>query len=367
MNRFKFNKVRNKFRWESDCMVLEFSNPSVQGFSDYIQLQNEKEIMYYYYTVKIFKKIVQWDDDDNEIVKLKLVADRWTHDFPTILQLKWILNYQLNDNTKIDGQKHEYQSGNIRYSKTMATEGFACEDFYEITKNVNSEGIDDEYIVYCGTTFDLQGDLNSSGIRTPYVCKEDIEELLKCVSSFIQYSLEVHNKEAKLWQHCYEIKNNKIYEYNSDNGKINKNKIESIYIIGDILNITTVVDNTENEYDKVVISKIEGDNIILESGSIINSNSIVYVSDEVAKEKLKYKEDKIAEDFLSILSDVEVEEFKNCDTYDLLEKYNRAIIGRTWMCRDEHEFSSMDSNSGDKISLVTSIVKDVINTIKGMI
>ena len=367
MNRFKFNKLRDKFRWESDFMILEFSNPSVQGFSDYIQLQNEKEIMYYYYIVKIFKKIVQWDDDDNEIVKLKLVADRWTHDFPTILQLKWILNYQLNDDSRIDGQKIEYQSGDIRYSKVMSTEGFACEDFYEITKNVNSEGIDDEYIVYCGTTFDLQGDLNSYGIRTPYVCKEDIEELLKCVSSFIQYSLECHNKEAKLWQHCYDIKNNKIYEYNSDNGKINKNKIESIYVIGDILNITTVVDNIESEFDKVIISKIEGENIILESGSIINSNSIVYVSDEVAKHKLKYKEDEIAKDFLSILSSEEIEEFKIGNIDDLLEKYNRAIIGRTLMCRDEHEFSGMNSNNGDKISLVTSIVKDVINIIKGTI
>lgn len=367
MNRFKFNKVRNKFRWESDFMILEFSNPSVQGFSDYIQLQNEKEIMYYYYTVKIFKKIVQWDDDDNEIVKLKLVADRRTHDFPTMLQLKWILNYQLNDDSRIDGQKIEYQSGDIIYSKTMATEGFACEDFYEITKSINSDGNDDRYIAYCGTTFDLQGDLNSSGIRTPYVCKEDIEELLKCVSSFIQYSLEAHNKEVKLWSHCYEIKNNKIYEYNSDNGKINKNKIESIYTIGDVLDITTVVNNVENEYDKVVISKIEGENIILESGNIITSSSIAYISDEVAKEKLKYKEDKIAEDFLNILSEEEVEEFKIGDIDDLLEKYNRAIIGRTWMFRDEHEFSSMDSNGGDRISLVTSIVKDVINIIKVMI
>lgn len=366
MSGFKYKKVRNKFRWESDYMILEFSNPSIQGFSDYIQLQNENEIMYYYYTVKIFKKIVQWDDDDNEIVKLKLVADRWTHDFPTILQLKWILNYQLNDDSRIDGQKHEYQSGNIRYSKVMSTEGFACEDFYEITKSVNSEGEDEEYIVYCGTTFDLQGDLNSAGIRTPYIYRKDIEELLECVSSFIQYSLECHNKENRLWQHCYEIKNNKIYEYNSDNGKINKNKIESIYIIGDILDITTVVDNTENEFDKVVIFKIEGNNIILESGSIITSNSIVYMSDEVADYKLKYKEDEIAKDFLSILSSEEIEEFKNCNTDVLLEKYNMAIIGRTWMCRDEHEFN-IDYNSGNRVGLVTSIVKDVINLIKGMI
>jgi hypothetical protein len=56
-------------------MVLEFSQPSIQGFSDYISLTNEKEIMYYYYTVKIFKKVVtDRDEEDNEIIKWKMVS-----------------------------------------------------------------------------------------------------------------------------------------------------------------------------------------------------------------------------------------------------------------------------------------------------
>lgn len=366
MRGFKFKRINNKFRWESNFMVLEFSNPSIQGFEDYINLTSEKGILYYYYTVKIFKKIIDWDDNDKEIVKWKLVGSRCTHDFPMICDLKWILDYQLKDDTRINGQKHEYQSGDIRYSKVMATEGFACDDFYEITKSINSDGIDDRYIVYCGTTYDCQGDLNSSGIRTPYVDKKAIEELFKCVSSFIQYSLDEHNKENENWKNRFEIKCNKIYEYYADTNTLDKNKVDSIYVIGDILDITTVVDNKQYEYHKVIISKIEGKNIILTNGNIIDFNTIVYINDEVSKEKLKYKENEIAQDFLSILSNEEKEEFKNNNLESLLNKYKMAIIDRTWMCRDEHEFD-IDYNKGDRVELVTPIVQNIINTIKSNI
>ena len=78
MKGFKFNRHKNKFRWESDFMVLEFSNPSIEGFSSFTNLEDEKDIMYYYYTVKIFKKMIDWDDEDDEkeIVTWKLVSKR---------------------------------------------------------------------------------------------------------------------------------------------------------------------------------------------------------------------------------------------------------------------------------------------------
>lgn len=363
MNGFKFKKINNKFRWESDFMVLEFSSPSIQGFSDYINLTSEEEIMYYYYSVKIFKKTIEYDDNEKEIVKLKLVSKREISDFPNIQQLKWIIDYHLNDNTIVDGQKIIYQSGDIRYSKVMETEGFACDDFYEIIKSVDSKGKDDRYIVYCGTTFDIQGDLNSSGIRTPYVNRKDIEELFKCVCDFIQYSLNEHNQRVKIWANRYELKNNKIYEYNSDDKIINKDNIESIFAIGDTLNIITVTNNKEDDYDKVIITKIEGENITLNNGDIINSNSIVYISNEPNDEMLKYKEDEIAKEFIGILSSKEKEEFKNCNIDKLLKKYKMAIIGRTWMCREEHAFD-IDYDKGDRINAVIPIVKNIIDVIK---
>lgn len=363
MNGFKFKKVNNKFLWESNFMVLEFSNPSIQGFSDYINLTSEKEIMYYYYTVKIFKKIIHLDDKDNEVSKCKLVSERSVSDFPTVLQLKEILDCQLKDNTIIDGQKIEYSSGNTRYSKVMATEGFICDDFYEITKNVNSEGKDDRYIFYCGTTFDSQGDLNSSGIRTPYVYKKDIEELFECVYDFIQYSLDNHNKQISNCNSSFDIKNGKIYEYAVDDNSVNKNKIESIFVIGDTVGIKTVTDNKEYNYDEVMISKIDTKNIELNNGDIINGEYIVYMHNTPTDEMLRYKENDIAQEFVNILSEEEIKEFKTWNVNKLLEKYKMSIIDRTWMCREEHEFV-IDDTKGDSIGIVTPIVKNVINIIK---
>lgn len=363
MDNFKFKKVNNKFRWENDFMVLEFSDPSIQGFSDYISLTSEKEIMYYYYTVKIFKKITEYTGEGKWSTKLELISERNTYDFPCILQLKWILNCQLKDNTTIDGQKHEYQSGKIRYSKSMETEGFACDDFYEITKSVSPENKDDRYVVYCGTTFDCQGDLNSCGIRTPYVSREDIEELLKCVSEFVRYSLDEHNKGNDIYKDCFEVKNNKIYEYIiDDNNKLNKSKIESIFTIGDKVEIKIVIDNKEYDYDGTIIN-IKNKEIELSTGDIINGECIVYINNDPTIEMLKYKENDIAKEFINILSDEEKEAFKNYDIDKLLDKYKMAIIDRTWMCRDEHKFN-IDYKSGDMVKTVTPIVKNIIEIIK---
>jgi len=363
MNGFKFKKVNNKFRWESDFMVLEFSNPSIQGFSDYTNLKSEKEIMYYYYTVKIFKKIIDWDEQENEVTKWKLVSKRNASDFPSIMELKWILDYQLKDNTIINGQKNEYNSGDIRYSKVIATEGFACDDFYEITKSVNQSGTDDRYTVYCGNTFDMQGDLNSCGIRTPYVCKKDIEEMLKCVLGFIQHSLAEHNKQVANYTKSFDIKDSKIYEYETDDNGVNKNKIESIFAVGDSVGIKTVIENKEYDYDNVVISEIKNKIITLNNGTIINGEYIAYMHNNTTPEMLRYKEDDIAKEFMNILSEKELEEFKNQNVVKLLEKYRMTIIGRTWMCRDEHKFD-VDYHSGNMVDVVTPIVKNIINIIK---
>lgn len=358
MNNFKFNKVDNKFRWESNFMALEFSKPSIQGHSEFAHLESEEDIMYYYYTVKIFKKVTEWTGNDEEIIKWKLVGKRGTHDFPCILDLKWLVEHQLNDDTRIDGQKIEYRNGEVNYSKTMSTGGFACDDFYEISKRVDSEGNDERYVVYCGTTYDIQGDLNSAGIRTPYVYKEDIEELFKCVSSFIQYSIEENNKAVDAWADNYKIKNNKIYEYSDD-----KAKIESIYSVGDRVYMATVTDNKQKDYDEVKILKIEDKSITLEDGIIINECNIAYMHSNPTEEMLKYNEIEIAQDFLNILSNEEKEEFKSSNIEEVLNKYKMAIIDRTSMCRDEHNFD-IDYNTGDNINAVEPIVRNVINIIK---
>lgn len=366
MNGFKFKRHKNKFRWESDFMVLEFSNPSIQGLSSFTNLKDEKGIMYYYYTVKIFKKLIDWDEDDNEIVKWKLVSKRNTHDFPSILDLKWILDYQLSDDTTIGGQKIEYVNGDIAYSKVIGTDGFACDDFYEITKKIEINDNSERYVVYVGTTFDIQGDLNSSGIRTPYVERKDIEELFNCVNSFIEYSIEEHNKEVSAYKDTYEIKNSKIYEYNFDKDYVDKDIIEAIYCEGDILDLEVVVNNEETSYNKVKVVKISDNQIELDSGQKIDTGTIYFITNEVSEEALRYKENEIAKEFIGILSEDEISEFKNWTIDRLLYKYKSAIVHRTSMCRDEHKYDT-DHDSSMGIEGITPVVKKVIEIIKTMI
>lgn len=198
---------------------MEFSKPTIQGFDDYTDITNIKGIMYYYYTIKIYKKYLSYDKYNKDMAKYSLVSTRMTYDFPCITELKDIIEYQLKNDPKINGQKDEYRSGLIEYRKTLSTEGFACDDFYEITKLSGDEDNEFKYIVYVGTTYDSQGDLNSVGIRTPYVTEDDIKELLKCVNSFIKYSIDLHNKSNYINNDRFKIIDNKIYEYKIENNK----------------------------------------------------------------------------------------------------------------------------------------------------
>lgn len=365
MGSFKFRRVKNKFRWESSFMALEFSSPSIQGHYDYIILDNPDQIMYYYYNVKIYRKFDDWDKNDNEIVKWELVSERGTHDFPNILDLKYILELQLSDDTRIDGQKHTYQSGDIGYSKTFSTDGFACDDFYEITKYVyDDEEREDRYIVYCGNTYDYQGDLNSSGIRTPYVKEEDIICLKQCVDEFISFSIDEHNREILSLRGSIKSKNNKLYQYELLNTP--KQYLEAMYSVGDNVDIVKVVDNIETSIDNVIIAEITDDIVRLNNGKKIKVSTIAYININPTDEMYRYKELDIANEFLNILSKDEIEEFKDNPASKLLKKYKHSIVDRTSMCRSEHNFN-IDYNSGSIFEKLDPIILDIIFMIKKMI
>lgn len=365
MSRFNFIQKKGIFKWESDFLSLEFSNPSIQAFSEFTKISKISEIMYYYYQVKIYKKVDRYNFNKNtSYIQKELVSSRYTHDFPCILELQCILESLIKDEVIHGGQKNKYSDGTIKYSKTLFTEGFACDDFYEITKFVDKKNNNSKYIVYMGTTFDSQGDLNSSGIRTPYVSEEDIQELLKCVNAFIKYSMDENNKAVENYKKTFKIKGNKIYEYVMEKNKVNYSKIESIFAIGDKLNIITVVNNIQEEYEDIV-SDIKDDKVYL-NNKTINLKDIVYINIDVPDEKLKYNLDKITKDFISILSEDEKEEFRQELINVLLSKYKMAIIDRTSMCRNEHNFD-IDYHTEDNIKAVTPIVKKIIEKIKKIV
>lgn len=363
-NNFKFKNKNNKFIWESSSMILEFSNPSIQGYSSFLPLKNREDIMYYYYTVRIFKKVSNWN---GKTKKVKLVGETTTHDFPVILELEFMLKNLIKENITKYGQKIRYRNDKERYAKTLATEGFACDDFYEITRNVNEDNVDDYYNVYCGVSLNADVNLNSNGIRIGDISKKDVLELLKCVSGFIDYSIEESNKFINQDKYYFEIcstsSSTKINSYSYKNDVLDKEIIKSIYDISDKLDIVTIVGDNEFSYYGVSINSIKQDTLLLNNHQSIDKNTIVDISNSPTEEMLKYKEAEIAKDFLSVLSDNEKEEFKDWEIERLVMKYENAIIDRTWLCREEHQFN-IDYVKGDRLTQIKPIVLELIKTIK---
>lgn len=354
-NNFKFVKTNdNRFRWESNFMVLEYSEPSIQAFQDYLPVKDFNDIMYYYYTVKIFKK--------NNKSKEILVSERYVYDFPCITQLKWIIEHQLNNNPTINGQKIEYESGDIIYREIFESEGFACEDFYSISKSTDENNKNEKYSIYIGTTYDGNGDLTSNGIRTPYINRLDLKELLNCVDGFIQYSIDKNNNELAKLEDSFKTKDNKLYEYDYDN------KLESIYTIHDTIKDLTYIKNNEQIKDReLYITNIKDDKIIFGNELTIYRKDLRYICNKVQEHKLTYNEKQCAKDFITILNNDEIEEFKTNDIDYLLDKYKHAIVNRTNMCIDDNRnyVTTYEKNMG--IDGITPVVKTVIKYIKELL
>jgi hypothetical protein len=376
MKNFIYNIEKNKYMWFSKDIKLVFSDPSIQAHDDYSLVESIKDILYYYYTVEIYKKVYhKWDEDnDKAIYKWSLVAKRNTHDWPCIEQLLDILEYIKDLDIITNGEKHEYRSGNVKYSKHFHTEGFACDDFYEITKYVNEKGKTDGYVVYIGCTFDSEGDLNSVGIRTPYINQKDIDALYKCVKGFVDYSIKRHNEiislRNKLESENKEEIEGKLYQYVIENDYVNKQKVESIYVVGDKIDVTYLVEENNKVISKeksIEIKEVNKNYIISTQDEQINIYNIVFIMDNVPDEKKYYNIDKVTSDFISIMTEYEINDFKNLNEEELFIKYNSVIIDRTCMCWDDtHNFPILVSKDelNWNIKNAKAVVKVIITNIK---
>ena len=356
MRGFKFIKKNNKYIWTNDIIKLEFSDASFQAFDEYGYVKNLHDIMHHYYTVSIYKyeyiTTREKIGKDNKIIeesiyKWKLITQRSTYDFPCISQLQLILEQFINDkiDVKRTGEIIKYKSGAIDYSKRLSTEGFACDDFYEVTKYVDKYNKLLYYTLYIGCTYDLQGDCNSAGIRLNQVYKEDIDELYKCVNVFIEDTIAKHNENIlqnfKSKKQKFISKDNKLYEMQT------RNSIESIYCVNDNVDITYLNYISDTEFnsidlDNIIIQDITDNCITCVDNTkkeyVINIKNLLLVSCNINDDKLAYNVEEITNDFYNILNDQEKDEFKRLTQNQIFKKYSSAIIDRTWMCREEHEF-----------------------------
>lgn len=396
MGSFRFIRKKNKFYWQNQTYRVEFSNPSGQAFDDFGTIKNIDDIMYFYYQMKVYRKAYNYIEKEtpNGIEEVeneywKLIGETHTHDFPCVQQLEQMILSMLDTDTSIDGEKHEYRSGTVFYSKHCWTEGFACDDFYELTKFTNQTTNESYYVLYVGVSSVSMGSLSSEGIRIPYVSESDIKKLLKCVREFFKYVVFRHNKliyrnieEAK---NNYEIVENKLYQYFLiSRGNLNKNRLEHIYAIGDELD--SLYEYVFEEDGSVSSKKhcycfirdFKGEKIVCENKHKyydgedlpkffeVDVDKIAYICNSVPNEMLRYNQEQAAKEFYDILSNIEKLDFMVLSREELLSKYKEVIIGRTHLCRDEHNFDEKYSSyvRGLEDKGINHIVYEIIDIVK---
>lgn len=358
---FKYKKKNKKISWQNNELKVEFSCPTIQSHNEYKLIESSDDILYYYYDIKLFNKVIT----RNGKKKWKLIYKKFVYDFPSILEFKDLLNFFLNLNPVKDGQKILYKDDKIQYQYSLSTTGFfnVSEDFYEVKKETDSLGENPIYTLYIGGSMGIEADFNTNVLRITSLSEDEIKELLHCVEEFINFSIETKNKATKKWIReeltNKEVKNSKLYKY-----KKNMSSIKDFYCIGDAIEVTYYIDKEfgDTKNCKSQIKDILNSELILTNDEVIPMKNIIYLFKIVSDEELHYNQTEIANEFLSHLEDEEKEDFKNLSNKKLVKKYKSAIINRTWMYREEHNFKY--KRKGKPTQDIVPIVKEVINIIK---
>lgn len=380
---FKFKTLKNNvFSWENEFVKVQYSQPYIQASDDYAFIKNSNSILYYYYVVDLYTR----NDED----KWKKVASIMTHDAPCIQQLQYLLETFIEDKiTDKDCQKVNYYShfideSIIGYNYTLTTEGFWCDDYYQIErlkkvrKVKGEEETSVEYNLFVGLS-PREGSCVNNGIKVLNLEKEDLQALLNCVNAFIQYSIDVHNEtrrnENKQWTTYMQVVGDKAF-------KVKDNHIEDMFVKDTTCSITRLIGNlnednfASQEYENCHICDIRNNKIIIDTGYYYENqkvviikekveipvNEIIYMSEDVPDKRINYSFDEIVDDWISILNDEEKKEFVNKSIEELNEKWNDAIIDRSWMCRTEHTYFAFDDYDGYNHTLenVKKVAKQVI-------
>lgn len=373
----KYERNENIFSFQSENLKVEFSEPRVQAHDEYGACKNEKDILYYYYNVSVQSK------KDNG--KWKILFSVNTYDFPEILNFKVMLEAMLNEVKIEDYQKADCGEGHIWYTYYLDSCPL-CEDYYAIShsilKDEHNDIERDSYTVTVGKALDYScSEVQSMNFGN--LTRTDLNEIYECVKDFVQYSIdETHriNKERDLQGlNAFKIEDGKLYEMSQD-----KTEVLAVYVPGDEIDEIKVLKGDINSKDfkstsicKFKIDKFTEDGIVLSSGyedlrrefrriterEEIKLSVLIDLFDDVSEDRLKFNEEEIANDFISILSDKEKEEFKTKSETLLFQKWNQAILNRTWMCRDEHNLPKRTENKGNHENVYASI-REIIKLIK---
>lgn len=376
----KFHCEEDKYSFESENMKITFSNPSMQAWDEYGYCKNKQGILYYYYGIDAFIK---------QNKKWKKVFEIGTFDFPQILVFEEMLKIFIGGIVDVkDYQRIDKENDNYWLLK-MYDLGAFSDDYYAVKHEIymeNSVKSIENFEVIVGKPLDI-GCSNVQSIAFKKLTKSDLEVIHRCVKGFIDYTIQKNNEivinRNKKSLYSWVVKDGKLYEMSSD-GK----SVVSVYVVGDFIDGAKVLCGDINskdfysiEFNHFVIDEIVEDGIVLSSGyeekpgrkiRRINKSekiciySLLDLFKEVPEDKLAYNEEAIIHDFMSILSESEKEEFRKESIDFLYNKWNEAIIDRTWMCRDEHNLPKREKDTGNHENVYASVyivVKTIQNNL----
>lgn len=340
MSSFTFKKTKkDRFILENNDIFFELSAPSIQAHNEFVPLKDSKDILYFYYTVEIYKRITIWDGEDNEISKKKFVTKRDVHDFPGIFEFIDMLKFQLDDDTTVNGQKIDFTNGSSEYRKTLSTNGYFADDVYEVTKIVteNKSIPQERYIVYFGSSYDIQGDMNSVGIRHSYINREDIITIIDFLESFISYAIDSENKNIEESSNLFSSDEGKIYSHNSHFDKENGN-VSNIFFPLDKLTICYVSDEKSLLKQDVSFVKVEENMLYLSDDSKIPLDSIFLMYLENESETL-LNESEIASYLVNILPKEKKESLPTLSDVEFNKTYGDLLESRFSIFLNNERFS----------------------------
>ena len=383
-DRYRIKEKKDKFSWTADDFKIVFSNPSIEPVDDYGHVEGPDDFRFFYYTMKTYTR--------NRMKKKgwKEISSVEAYDFPMLLQLKYMLERVLGDIPYEECRKIQYyfrdEPAGTGYDWIGTTEGFACDDWYEVGKTVIMD-VDSEtrerFSLYAGCSTDPQGGQVSVGVRLDYVDRKGIELLLECVESFLGYMIRKHNDETlKNINDCrrvYAPSEGRLYKKDMDEHS------EDMFIKGDVLSNIIMIKYTDKEnyrsecYSNTTITEIKDEFLKVQGGTVsvggscriekadgettIPIDRIIYVSRMLDYDKVKEMDAAhIINDFPSRLTLVERDELSTKNIRFLIQKWGKILESTYFMHFDNHKrFGNTDINN-----IVESVMTQMCHTSDGI-
>lgn len=354
--------------WELDDVRVVFSDPDIQAWESVVMVQDVSEILYYYYTITVYRKVAQ-EKKEKVKIKWKKAFSVGAYDFPALLSVPDMVKELAKNDFAVSTWQKKTKTDSHGHTRTWLRKSYStvdvlAEDCYEMSRTVCLMG-DANRIDYCtlylGTGQEKDGcDRHTSythGLNISCLGVNDLVSFGDAAAAFIQMSIDLRNQQEQQRldeaKRAFSCKNGKLYE-------IHDGVIKSIYQKGDKVNIQILSDDKDRnlvyeDFQDVTIVNVLTDSIVVEGGTRqirhnvkalecvveISLTALVYIWLDLSDSpKLHYNVDQCLADFLPLLSDEERQEFATKDEPYLVQKWQNAVIDRTWMCRGEHGFKS---------------------------